>query len=120
MPPKDMPDIAYHYTDSHAPGHQDPWHPVSDESTIVARRSYLAAVTGMDRKLGVFLEALKDLGIENETAIVLMGDHGWHLGELGAWRKFTNFELATRVPLIVKAPWLETVDRSAEFVQSQL
>eukprot|EP00041_Stephanoeca_diplocostata_P030797 m.940895 g.940895 ORF g.940895 m.940895 type:complete len:167 (-) comp23830_c1_seq5:137-637(-) len=30
----------------------------------------------------------------------------WQLGELGEWRKMTNFENAVRVPLIIRAPWL--------------
>eukprot|EP00948_MAST-09A_sp_MAST-9A-sp1_P001036 g1036.t1 len=117
LPPKNMPDMAFHFTDGSAPGHTDPWHPVDNTDTINARRHYRAAVTGMDRKLGVFLKELKRLGIANETAIVLHGDHGWHLGEQGAWRKFTNFEQATRVPLIVKVPWLNTVNRSSDFVE---
>ena len=33
-------------------------------------------------------------------------DHGWQLGEHNSWHKFTNFELGTRVPLIVRAPML--------------
>ena len=31
---------------------------------------------------------------------------GWQLGEHDSWHKFTNFELGTRVPLIMRAPWL--------------
>ena len=89
MPPVHMPDIAFHMSDSNA--HPNPWVPISDDDTITARRNYLAAVTGMDRKLGVFLKAIEDLGIENETAVILHGDHGWHLGEHGLWRKMTNF-----------------------------
>jgi len=115
MPPVHMPDIAFHMSDGDA--HPNPWVPISDDDTITARRNYLAAVTGMDRKLGVFLKAIEDLGIENETAVILHGDHGWHLGEHGLWRKMTNFELATRVPFIAKIPWLETVERSADFVE---
>jgi iduronate 2-sulfatase len=31
---------------------------------------------------------------------------GWHLGEYAMWEKRSNWELATRVPLIMRAPWL--------------
>jgi arylsulfatase A-like enzyme len=36
------------------------------------------------------------------------------VGEHGAWRKFTNFELGTRVPLIISAPWLAPASAVAE------
>jgi iduronate 2-sulfatase len=44
------------------------------------------------------------LGIADHTIIVLWGDHGFHLGDHGLWNKHTNFENATRVPLIMKIP----------------
>lgn len=30
---------------------------------------------------------------------------GWQLGERGEWDKQTNFDAATRVPLLIKVPW---------------
>jgi iduronate 2-sulfatase len=46
------------------------------------------------------LDALEDEGMRENTIVVVWGDHGWHLGEMGIWGKATNYEIATRVPLI--------------------
>ncbi len=52
----------------------------------------------------MMLEALDEAGIRDDTVIVVWGDHGWHLGDMGIWGKATNYEIATRVPLIVWTP----------------
>ncbi len=56
---------------------------------------------------------LKRLGLRDNTIVVLWGDHGWKLGEHNSWCKMTNFEIDTRVPLIVKAPG-KTGDRQCD------
>ena len=38
------------------------------------------------------------------TIVVLWGDHGWHLGDHGMWCKHSNYEQATRIPVVVSAP----------------
>lgn len=65
---------------------------------------YLAAVSFTDHQIGRVLSALNDLGIADDTIIVLWGDHGWHLGDHGMWCKHSNYEQATRIPVIVSAP----------------
>ena len=52
------------------------------------------------------LDELQAQGLENDTAVVFHGDHGWHLGEQGGWCKQSNFDLVARVPMVVYVPWL--------------
>jgi iduronate 2-sulfatase len=40
----------------------------------------------------------------DNTIVVLWGDHGYHLGELGIWTKHVNYELANHIPLVMVAP----------------
>ena len=65
---------------------------------------YYAAVSYADAQVGILLNTLEKLGVLNNTIIVLWGDHGWHLGDHDLWCKHTNFENATRAPLIIAAP----------------
>jgi arylsulfatase A-like enzyme len=44
-----------------------------------------------------------------DTAVLLHGDHGYHLGEYGQWKKNTNWEECVKTPLIVKVPWLDGI-----------
>ena len=38
------------------------------------------------------------------TIIIIWGDHGWHLGEKLRFRKLTLWSESTRMPLIIKTP----------------
>ena len=54
--------------------------------------------------MGRVMKEVKRLKLDKNTIIILWGDHGWHLGDHGIWTKHTNYEQATRIPLIIKAP----------------
>ncbi|MGB5434525.1 MAG: sulfatase [Maribacter sp.] len=74
------------------------------ELSTTLKHAYLACVSYVDAQLGRMIDALADAGIRDNTIIVLWGDHGWHLGEMGIWGKATNYEIATRVPMMIWTP----------------
>ena len=47
---------------------------------------------------------LKKLNLEEDTIIVLWGDHGFHLGEHNMWGKHNTLKNALQTPLIIKVP----------------
>jgi arylsulfatase A-like enzyme len=78
--------------------------PVSSEMARKLRHGYYAATSYADAQIGKLLQALDDLKLAENTIIVLIGDHGWSLGEHGLWAKHSPFDVATHTPLIVRAP----------------
>ena len=65
---------------------------------------YMASVSYIDAQVGIILNHLNSIGLDRNTIVVFLGDHGWHLGDHGLWNKHSNFEEATRTPLIIKSP----------------
>ncbi|MDM8007730.1 MAG: sulfatase [Phycisphaerae bacterium] len=105
FPPKDVPPVALHdfgelraYSDMPKVG------PVSDAKARELVRAYQAASSFTDAQIGRVLDELDRLGLRDKTIVVVWGDHGWHLGEHGIWCKHSNFEIATRVAMIISAP----------------
>jgi iduronate 2-sulfatase len=78
--------------------------PIGPELAQTLLHGYYACVSYVDAQIGLMLEALEEAGVRDDTVIVVWGDHGWHLGDMGIWGKATNYEIATRVPLIVWTP----------------
>ena len=116
QPPRGMPAIAWSnsgelvaYADVHglrngtafSPGETLPAAAVRN-----LRRGYYAAVSHMDDQVGAVMSALDQSGFADNTIVSFWGDHGWQLGEHGEWCKHTNFELATRAPMMIRVPGL--------------
>ncbi len=99
------PDIGYHkyeelrsYTGIPESGS------IPEATQLELIHGYYAAVSYIDFLIGLLIDRLDELGLSERTAIVLWGDHGWHLGDHNLWCKHSNFEQATRSPLIISVP----------------
>jgi arylsulfatase A-like enzyme len=78
--------------------------PIDDALAKTLKHGYFAAVTFIDACVGKILDELNRLQLEDDTIVVLWGDHGWKLGEHACWCKHTNVRLDTNAPLLVAAP----------------
>ena len=73
-----------------------------------AVQAYLAAVEFADAQVGRVVDALDASAYAHDTHVVLWSDNGFHLGEKLHWRKFTLWDQATRIPMMIR-----TADRLA-------
>jgi len=80
-------------------------------------RGYRACVTYVDAMVGRVLNSLEEQGLAENTVVVLIGDHGWHLGEHSLWAKHTNFDLNLNSTLIVKAPGMKGGQKTEALVE---
>ncbi|PWG06671.1 sulfatase [Polaribacter aquimarinus] len=74
---------------------------LDDELTRTLIHGYHASISYVDAQVGKVMQTLEDLDLRKTTTIIFMSDHGYKIGEYGAWCKHSNMEIDTRVPLIV-------------------
>lgn len=78
--------------------------PLPDSMARKLIHGYYACVSYTDAQIGKVLDELDELGLAENTVVVLWGDHGWHLGEHTLWCKHCNFDRVMNAPLIVRDP----------------
>ncbi len=67
-------------------------------------QAYLACVAFVDDQVGEVLDALEKSHYANDTLVVFVGDHGYHMGEKDYLFKNSLWEESTRTPFIVRIP----------------
>lgn len=106
--PKNAPAYAVQAGEEIRLYHGVPLGTVPDDVARGLRHGYFASVSYVDAQIGKVLAELDRLDLRQNTVIVLLGDHGWKLGEHDAWGKHTNCENDTNAPLVISGPGISS------------
>ncbi|AJR04507.1 sulfatase [Siansivirga zeaxanthinifaciens] len=105
MQPKSTPKEAFHKFGELRKYHNVPKNgDLPEDLAKELIHGYYACVSYVDAQIGLVLDELKRLELEDDTIVILWGDHGWNLGDHKLWCKHVTFETALRTPLIIKVP----------------
>lgn len=93
-----------HYDGFNHIGHPTTDYHIPDDTARILKHGYYASVSYIDAQVGRLLASLDELGLAENTIVIIWGDHGWKLGEHNSWGKMTNYDIDTHVPMIIRAP----------------
>ena len=93
-----------HYDGFNKIGHPQSTYRMSEDTARILKHGYYASVSYVDALIGDLVAHLKEIGIYDNTIIVLWGDHGWKLGDHNSWGKMTNYNIDLKVPMIIRYP----------------
>ncbi|MDO5137580.1 MAG: sulfatase-like hydrolase/transferase [Oscillospiraceae bacterium] len=117
-PPLSSPHSFSHLYDGKVPKHTSSVTPLSrlceelkciadlpDEENINRmRENYAGAVSWVDFNIGRILQALRESGLEDDTAVIFTSDHGEMLGDLDTYQKMNPHEPSTHIPFLMQWP----------------
>jgi arylsulfatase A-like enzyme len=98
--------------------HLGDYEPKTEDWHRMMRHGYFASTSYIDKLVGDVLTELENLGLAENTIVVIWGDHGWHLGEHEFWGKHNTLHNAMRIPLIIKIPGKTNGKKTNAIVQS--
>lgn len=90
---------------------------IPSEEAINLIHGYRACVSYADAQVGRILDELDRLGLDKNTIVVLVGDHGWSLGDHNQWCKHSNFNIVNNAPLIIRVPGNKKKGAEAKVVE---
>ncbi len=92
-----------HYDNFNHIGHPTNYKMNADTARIL-KHGYYASVSYVDALIGQLVSHLKEIGIYENTIIIVWGDHGWKLGDHNSWGKMTNYNIDLKVPMMIRYP----------------
>lgn len=83
----------------------------TDKERREFKRAYQACVSFIDAQIGKIFDAMDRHNLWDNTIVIMIGDHGYHLGEHGWWNKVTVHEIGSRAPMIAWIPGAKGMGR---------
>jgi len=93
-----------HYDGFNQIGHPQSPYRMSEDTSRILKHGYYASVSYVDALLGNLVAHMKEIGLYENTIIIIWGDHGWKLGDHNSWGKMTNYNIDLKVPMIIRYP----------------
>jgi arylsulfatase A-like enzyme len=88
---------------------------ITPEEHDELRANYKKEVEYLDREIGTFLDTLSERGDLEDTAVVIVGDHGDEFMEHGLYGHGNlPYDELTRVPLVIRFPESSAIDQPKE------
>ena len=81
--------------------------PRTEYAVKVNRQEYYAIITHMDKQVGLILDKIEELGLNDNTYIFFTADHGLACGQHGLMGKQNLYNHSVRVPFLVSGPGIE-------------
>ncbi len=101
---------------THLRDHYAIWRQLDEDRALRHRAQYFGSVNLVDEMIGRVLQKLRDLGLYDNTLIVLTSDHGDMLCDHFMQQKGLFFEPSVRVPLLFSGPGIPAGRRVRENV----
>ena len=89
-------------------------YPTPEDGLKAFTQAYLACIAAADANIGRVIDAVDNSPLKENTIIVFVSDHGWHMGEKDFIAKGTLWEESTRIPFIVRAPGITQAGQMAQ------
>ena len=87
------------------------WRWNTEEKYQTNVRADYRMVTGIDQSIGRVMDALREAGMDQNTIIVYSADNGYYMGNRGLAGKWSHYDDALRVPMIIFDPRVDQSHR---------
>ena len=84
------------------------------------RANYMANITLVDDAVGRIVQSLEDAGVADNTVLVFTSEHGDLVGSHAMLELRSFYEPVSRVPMLVRLPWLDREQRVVDGNFSQI